>query len=366
MIKIGMIVEYNPLHNGHIYLYNKIKEMYPSSLVIAIETGEFTSRGELNVFDKFTRAKLSLEAGIDLILSNPIYYSVNNASSFAYSSVYFLNNAKVEKIICGSESADITLLNAMIEIEKDPNFNNILKSHLEKGNSFKTSYLKSFESFNINFKSNDMLAFFYLKAINKINPSIKLELIKRVNNDYNDKNLNDSLIQSATALRENNTNLEKYVPNFVYKAYLDKGFRDINKLTPLFLYSSLFNKNTREDNEGLSNKLNDLRNINCYNDLIELLSSKRYSKLKIQRFSVCLLLNIKDNKELNSNYIRVLGFNENGKKHLNAIKNKTTIYTSIKNNINLEFDIELLASKIIDSIYSSNLFTSEIKGPIKK
>ncbi len=366
MIKIGMIVEYNPLHNGHLYLYNKIKEQYPDSLVIALITSEFTSRGELNVFDKFTRTRHALKMGVDLVLSNPIYHSMNNASAFAYSSVYYLNNAKVDKIICGSESCDISLFDRMYQIEQTIEFKDSVKSSLEKGNSFKSSYLKSFESHNINFKSNDILAFFYYKAIKEINPNIELELIKRVSNDYNDTTLNSSSIQSATALRASQSNIESYVPSYVYETFKSLGFRDVNKLTNLFLYSSLFNKDVRENNEGILNKLNNINSIKSYNELIDTLKSKRYSNTTIQRLVVCSLLNINSKyNELDQNYIRVLGFNDRGRVYLNQIKKETQIYTSIKNGINYEFDIELLASKILDMIFGSDLLKKELKGPIK-
>lgn len=366
MIKIGMIVEYNPLHNGHLYLYNKIKELYPDSLIIALMSSEFSSRGELNVLDKFIRTTHALNMGVDLVLSNPIYHSMNNASNFAYSSVYYLNNAHVDKIICGSESADITLLDKMYDLEQSLNFNEDLKKELEKGNSFKSSYLKSFEKYNINFKSNDILAFFYYKAIKEINPNIKLELIKRVSNDFNDTTYNSSLIQSATSLRINQDNIASYIPTYVYDTFKEVGFRDINKLTNLFLYSSLFNKNVRENREGVLNKLKDITNIKSYDEIIDILKSKRYSNTSIQRTLVCSLLNIQpEYKKLNSNYIRVLGFNNKGVDYLSTIKKETQIYTSIKNGINIEFDIEILASKIIDMVFRSNLLSKELKGPIK-
>ena len=366
MIKIGMIVEYNPLHNGHLYLYNKIKSMYPDSLVIAIISSEFTSRGELNVFDKFTRTSHALNMGVDLVLSNPLYHSMNKASNFAYSSVYYLNNAHVDKIICGSETNDITLLDKMYELESNQEFKEHLNNLINEGYSFKSSYLKSFEYFNINFKSNDILAFFYYKAIKEINSNISLELIQRVSNDFNDKTLNSSLIQSATALRENSNNIESYVPSFVYETFNNQQFRDINKLTNLFLYSSLFNQNVRENNEGVLNKLKNTNNIKTYQDIINTLKSKRYSTTTLQRLVVSALLNIEPNyKRLDSNYIRVLGFNNNGREYLNIIKKETQIYTSIKNGINREFDIEILASKILDMVYQSDLVKKELKGPIK-
>ncbi len=91
MKKIGLIAEYNPLHNGHLYHYNKIKELYKDSYIITILSSEFSQRGDLCVFNKFIRSEQALKLGADLVLSNPIYYSMNNSSTFAYSNIYFLN-----------------------------------------------------------------------------------------------------------------------------------------------------------------------------------------------------------------------------------------------------------------------------------
>ncbi|MCR5786371.1 MAG: nucleotidyltransferase family protein, partial [Acholeplasmatales bacterium] len=208
---IGLICEYNPLHNGHLYHYNKIKELYPDSLVIAVMSSEFSQRGELQVFNKFTRAKEALDMGIDLVISNPIYYSMNSASTFAYSSVYFLNLCHVDTIICGQESNDPNLFKEMFKLENSKNFKEKIDKYLNEGLSFKSSYLKAFEDYKLTFKSNDLLTFFYYKAIQKINKNINLETIKRINSNYNDETLNDTSIQSATAIRKLN-DIKKYVP----------------------------------------------------------------------------------------------------------------------------------------------------------
>ena len=367
MIKIGLIVEYNPLHNGHKYLYDKIKELYPDSLVIAIESAEFSQRGELNVFDKFTRAKQTLSLGVDLVLSNPMYHSMNNASTFAYSNIYYLNKCKVDKIICGSENGSIALLDKMYLIENDNQFENKLKEYLSLGYSYKSSYMKTFEYFNISFKSNDLLAYFYYKAIKEINPNIKLELINRINNNYNDTLINTTSIQSATSLRLNQDNLEMYVPKFVYEDYLNFGFRDINNLLDLIKYSLLLNNHVREKIDSISKKQKTIIKCNSYQELVNIIKTKSLSTSNINRFLISSLFNINSNYEkINSNYIRVLGFNDLGKSLLNDIKKDVIIYTSLKNNINYEFDLEIFVDKILDTIYKSNLLSKEIKGPIIK
>jgi predicted nucleotidyltransferase len=365
MKKIGIICEYNPLHNGHLYHFNKIKEKYPDSLVICILSSEFTERGELTVFNKFIRTKEALDLGIDLVLSNPIYYSMNNASSFAYSNVYYLNLCNVDTIICGQESDDPLLFKNMYKLEETKAFKNQINKYLNDGLSFKNSYLKAFEDFKIKFKSNDLLAFFYYKAIMKINKNIRLETIKRINNNYKDLTLNETKIQSATALRIQK-DIKNYVPAYVYKDFKEYGFRDVNKLSDLIIYSFLSGNHNRENAEGLLNKADELNSKMLYKDILNVFKSKRYSDSKINRFIISNLLNIKDNFEINSNYIRVIGFNKKGQTLLADIKKDITIYTSIKNGINKKFDLELKADKILDIIYNEHLLIQDIKGPIIK
>ena len=364
MIKIGLIAEYNPLHNGHLYHYNKIKELYNDSIVITILSSEFSQRGELCVFNKFIRTKQALDLGSDLVLSNPIYYSMNSASTFAYSNIYFLSKCNVDKIVVGSESDSIENFNELYELEMSNNFNSYLKKLLDNGYSFKLAYMKSFEHFNITIKSNDLLNYFYYKAIQKINPNIELVTIKRINNDYKDININKSNIQSASSIRKNQENINEYIPNFVYDDYTNYNFRNPNLLLPLVKYSLLLNKsNIRDDTEGLSNRFKNI-SYNTFDELIDIVKTKRYSESKLNRFIISNLLDIKDIEITYPNMIRVIGFNNKGKELLSNIKDEVNIYTSIKEGINIAFDYEIKSDKILDIIYKEDLLKKDLKGPI--
>ena len=281
-MNIGIIAEYNPLHNGHVLHFNKIKEKYPNSTTIAIISSEFSQRGELSVFNKFQKASLALDMGIDLVLSNPVYTSMQQASTFAYTNVYYLNLAKVDKIIIGSESNDINLLNKSLEIMNSKEFKDKIQELKEKGYSTKLSYTKALESFNLDIKSNDMLAIYYKDAINKINKNIKLELIKRENSNYLDDTVSNNKIASATYIRKTNEDFYNYVPLYTYNLYKTYGFRNKEKLVPFIKKEALnTHLNLFEDSEGLSNKFTSLLKASNYNELVEILISKRYSESNI-------------------------------------------------------------------------------------
>lgn len=361
MKKIGLIAEYNPLHNGHLYHFNKIKEMYKDSYIITILSSEFSQRGDLCVFNKFIRSEQALKLGADLVLSNPIYYSMNNASTFAYSNIYFLNLCNIDIIISGSESCDIDVLNKIYELEQTLEFQEKVDNYFHSGLSNKSSYIKTLNEYNINLKSNDLLNYFYFKAIKEINPRIQLILIKRINNDYSDETINSTNIQSATSIR-NLAEIEDYVPDFVNENFKKYGFRNSNLLMPLIKYAVLQNNNSKENVEGLINRAKKI-DVDDYKDLVNNLIAKRYSESKVKRFLITTLLNITDQSLTYEPFIRVLGFNKNGKSLLNDIKKTVKIYTSIKEGINKAFDIEFKADKILDIIYKDDLTKKETLSP---
>ena len=362
MKKIGIICEYNPLHNGHVYHFNKIKDESNADIVICVMSSSFSSRGDLSIFDKFTKTKQALNLGVDLVIELPLIYTIQRADIFAYYSVKLLNNLNVDEIWIGSETNDINVYEEYYQDNKE----------IDNKTDYYTSYkLKS----NIDLLSNDILGYSYYKAIKDNNFNIKLNTIKRIDNNYLDEKINNnSFIQSALSIRNNIKDIEKYTPEFVHN---DKNkILDENKLFDYIKYKILSSSNDELKkiyfvDEGIENKLHEIKNYNSFDEFVLYLSNKRYSKTRIKRMLIYILLNIKKdiaNDALNTNpdFVRILGFNENGKKYINEIKKDINIFTNIKNNINVIFDIEIKTSKIIDSIYNTNITKIEMSGPISK
>lgn len=358
MKKIGIICEYNPLHNGHVYHFNKIKTESKADIIICVMSSSFSSRGDLSLFDKFTKTKQALTLGIDLIVELPLIYTLQRADIFADNAVKILNLLKVDEIWIGSETNDLSLY--------EKYYNNDI---IDNKSDYFTSYK---DKSNIDLLSNDILGYSYYKSIKNNNFNIKLNTIKRITNNYLDKDLNKSDIQSALSIRTNIESLDKYTPEYVYK---DKNkILDENILFPYIKYkiitSSINDLNSIYFvDEGIEYKLKDIYKFNKYNDFIDYLSNKRYTKSRIKRMLIYVLLNI-TKKEANGiykndiNYIRILGYNNIGKQYLSSIKKDINIYTNIKNNINLSLDIELNTSKLIDTIYNTDIFNLEQNKPI--
>lgn len=369
MKKIGIICEYNPLHNGHLYHLNQIKKESNADIIILSLSSSFTQRGDIAIIDKFTRTKLALDMGVNLVVECSTIFSMNDASTFAYYHVRNLSLAGASEIWIGSESNNPNLYKKYYELTIKEEFQNIFKSLLEEGYSYKLAYKKAIEKFNLDpLPSNDLLGLFYYQAIMEINPNIILKTIKRINTRYDD-NLVTGEIQSATYLRSNMNEILKYAP----KSLENVNFLDEELLLPYIKHSILTSNNLsllNEANEGIENTLTNIIKENTIQSSINSIKSKRYSETKIKRLLINSLLNLKKDDLLNAKadkeFLRVLGFDRSGQIHLANIKDNVNIFTNIneKNNFTLKFEMKV--SKILDNIFNLNLLKTEQQGPIKK
>lgn len=368
MKKIGVIVEYNPLHNGHMYHLSKIKETTNPDLIIAVCSSTFTMRGDLSMFDKFTKARQALTAGVDLVIELPAVYAVNNADIFAYHAIKSLVLAKVDEIWIGSERNDTALYEEYIKVENIDEFKILLKSHLKSGSSFKSSYDLTIKHFSLPLlDANDTLGVAYLKALHKLKSSIPLKTIKRIGSIENTNEILCQIYPSASAIRSAYS--KEYVPTFVDEDYKN-AYLSIEKLYPFFQYQ-LSIKNYDDYfflEEGIQHHLKKYINENTYLDFITSSTSKRYSSSRIKRCLFYTLFQItKTEVELankDEDFLRVLAANTKGIMHLNSIKKSVQIYTNIKEGINTTLDIELRITKFLDLVFKKNLFSLE-QGFIK-
>ena len=377
MASVGIIAEYNPFHNGHLYQIQKIKEKYPDDTIIIAMSGNFTQRGEPAIIDKWERTNLAIENGADLVVEIPYIFATQSADYFSYAGITLLEKLKVDKLIFGSESNN---LEDLIEIAKaeleQKDFDKLVKIYVKLGNNYPTALslaLKDLTGKEIS-TPNDILGITYIKTILKHNYNIKPYSIKR-NNSYHEENLTGT-ISSATAIRKNIDNLEKIkntVPRNTYKVLSTK---QLHKREDYFSY--LKYKIITEDNlekyhlvdKTLSDKLKkEILNCNNYEELIQKVKSKHQTYSKISRALIQILCNNKSNQE-HLTYIRLLGFNTKGKNYLN--KHKKEISLPIISKIDKEKDqileLELNTTKIYTFPYknSKEEFKKEYQNKLYK
>ena len=125
---IGVIAEYNPFHNGHLYQINKIKEMFPNSTIVAIITGYFSQRGDSSLINKWDKCEIAIKNGVDLVVELPFKYSVQSADTFAYAAIKLLNELKINYLVFGSESDNIDYIKDIVNIEDDKKYQEKVKN----------------------------------------------------------------------------------------------------------------------------------------------------------------------------------------------------------------------------------------------
>ena len=389
---IGLIVEYNPFHNGHLHHIQEIDRLFEDNIKIAVMSGDFVQRGEPSLINKFEKIKIALSQGIDIVIELPAFYSTQSAEIFAKGSVNILNQLSCNHIVFGSESNDLDKLKKIATISLTKEFELSLKEFLAEGFSYPTAFSKAL--FNEKLGSNDILALEYLKAIKTINSKIEACCVKREKTGYYDDEKDN--FASATYIRkvlldtnekkENKLNkIKNLVPEFSYKileenfgffSYLS-DFYDLIKYNIIKNYSEL--KNIQDLEIGLENRLYkySLENLS-FEDFFDEVLTKRITISRLQRILLHSLFNLTENiTEKVKNkvpFVKILGFSTRGQEYLNYLKksenyNERKILTSNRNlkEILNEEEIELFNfNELCSQIYRIKSSYINIGYPIIK
>ena len=244
MESIGVIAEYNPFHNGHLYHLKKIKEKYKDSPIILVMTGNFTERGDVAIIDKWKRTEIDLKSGADLVIELPFPFATQSADYFSYGAITLLEQLHVTKVIFGSESNNIETLKLIAKTQNNnPDFDKLVKIYSKFGKNYPTAISLAIKDLTneIITTPNDLLGVSYIKTILKNNYKIIPETIKRTN-DYHGKNIEEK-ISSATSIRlalKENKNIDNQVPEYT-KKYLT-AFHFIEDYYPLLKYKIITEK----------------------------------------------------------------------------------------------------------------------------
>ena len=373
---IGLIVEYNPFHNGHLHHIQEIDRLFEDNIKIAVMSGDFVQRGEPSLINKFEKAKIALSQGIDIVIELPAFYSTQSAEIFAKGSVNLLDKLSCNHIVFGSESNDLDKLKRIAAISLTKEFEHSLKKFLAEGFSYPTAFSKAL--FDEKLGSNDILALEYLKAIKAINPKIEAYCIKREKTGYYDDEKDN--FASATHIRkilldynkkkEDKLNkIKNLVPEFSYKILEENfgvfsclsDFYDLIKYNIIKNHSNL--KNIQDLEVGLENRLYkySLENSN-FDEFFNNILTKRLTISRLQRILLHSLFNLTETiTEKVKNkipFVKILGFSTKGQEYLNYLK-KSDNYSERKiltSNRNLK---EILNEEEIE-LFNFNELCSQI------
>lgn len=359
----GIIVEYNPFHNGHIKHIKQARKLTKCDLLIAITSGSYCQRGDVSIINKFDKAKVALDYGVDLVIELPYIYTLQNAKVFGEKAIELLNAIGINNLVFGSETNNIEELSKYAEL-------NINVDYLKEIMATGLSYPKAYGLLASSLYPNDILAVSYLKAIKDKN--IKAFPIKRTSKYHSDalkkicsasairnaiKNKQDYSIGTPIKIKEPHFNEELYP---YIRRILMTSTKD--ELSEIFMAS-----------EGIENLL--IKNAyayDSYSDFINSCISKRYTKARIQRVLIHILNNISKDEVNNLkslNYIRILGFNAKGQEYLRNYQNDNyKIVTQFKNipedYKNIEWKVASTYALLLKK--PKEYLVKELKGPIIK
>lgn len=358
---VGIIAEYNPFHNGHQYQIEELRKQTEADYVIVAMSGNFLQRGVPALCDKYSRTRMALSCGADLVLELPAIWATASAEYFAAGGVNLLKNTGVVTHLgFGAESDDLDFLRAVAKIlKKDPPiYHEILEEQLKKGRSYPAAneiaiaYAVATHSYHGFFpekissilnKPNNILATQYLKFLPK---KITPVLIPRKGASYHDTNI-DTDLPSATAIRQTilteggGRTLESSMPKAAFSILqncaMDKALVNASDISDILGYKLLMSQKCgyadyADCNEDLSNKIsNHLNEYTDFEAFCQLLNSKDMTYARISRVLLHILLDMKQSdytagKRLGyAPYLRVLGFRKDATELLSAIKKEASV-----------------------------------------
>lgn len=373
---LGIVAEYNPFHNGHLYHLKKSKELTNADATIAVMSGNFIQRGEPALLDKFTRADIAVKNGIDLVIELPLYYSVATAEKFAYGAIKILSECCVNCISFGAEENNLNILNSIAQtlVNESITFSKELKNNLSKGISYPEARSNAVSTIlgisnNILNKPNNILAVEYLKNILALKSDIEPVLIERIDSGYNDIDSKTNIL-SATGIREklkNKQDIDIFLPTSSLNAIKKPVF--IEKFESNIMYS--LRKMRLEDikdlpdvTEGLENRIMyALQNALTLDELISNIKTKRYPLTRIKRILLSALLDMSKTNLITfeslggPQYIRVLSFSEKGRELLNIISRSSSLPIITSVNRFLREATEVQKEMLYSDILATNIYT---------
>lgn len=394
---LGVIAEYNPFHNGHLYHLNSSKKSTGSNYTVVVMSPNFVQRGAPAISDKWTRTKMALLSGVDLVIELPTPYATASAEFFSSASVSLLHHTGiVDTINFGSESNHIDLLSDIAHLlaNEPKDFQDLLKNNLRSGISFPSARAKALVEYSQTIPNlhhltskineiiqapNNILAIEYLKSLEKLNSKMTPSTTQRKGSDYHNAEMTGKT-SSATAIRReiskgNWQEITHAVPPACYSLLQNsinssQNFPHYEDLSSFLCYRLLFSsqadlQNIMGINEGMENRiLNVFQNTQTITGITSGIKSKRFTQTALQRMLLNIVLQItkQDFYDFQTQggpqYIRILGFKKSSAHLLTKLKAEATL--PIVMNVKKDYStLSPLGKKMLDiEIRSTNIYNA--------
>lgn len=372
-----IICEFNPLHFGHRLIINEAKK---HGAVVCIMSGNFVQRGDLAIVDKWTRTKMALAEGADLVLELPISFAMSGAESFSMGAVHIANSLGLGgKLFFGSESGNTAQLSKVSDILLSEEFSEKLAHNLNTSkDTFAVSRKKTIDEIlgkeygDIISQPNNILGIEYIKALKKLNSSIEPSTISRIGAGH-DLVANLGELCSASEIRQriqSGKKVSSLMPKKSYEILMGEisagnAPSDITLIERAILSKLRSMKKVDfaalpDISEGIEMRLfNESREAKSFDDLCQRIKTKRYTMARIRRLVLSAYIGISNNLPSLPPYIRILGLNKNGEEILSSSKSSLPFistgasFNNLTGDAKALFDTEVLA----DDLYALSLPT---------
>lgn len=386
---IGIIMETNPFHNGHMYFIKTIIDKYQPDYLIAITSTSFNMRGEISIINKETKIKALLASGVNLVFELPLALSLASADYFAKAAVNILTKLGITDLAFGCESDNLDELNQLISITSSSVYQETFKANLQLKLSYKRNFIKTLEDLKISnplislaTQPNATLALQYLNCIKET--PIRPLIVKRSLTNYNDL-LPTASFASATSIRnllrtsDDQTIINKFLPFPEETIDLKTSEKLLSKLS----YYQFFITPPLKSNDGIENYIiNNGDFTKTFNNLINSLKNKHYSSSRLRRTIIRVLLQTTNQVDLFNDYFRLLGLDKKGESYLHLVNKelKELIFSSFQELSKLESKLdpliyqqifqlaflEIKGTRLFDLLTNTNTILNEYSLPIRK
>jgi predicted nucleotidyltransferase len=386
----GIVVEYNPFHNGHAYHVQQTRKKTEADCIIAVMSSSFTQRGEPAIVPKWQRASMALAGGVDLVVELPYPFAVQTAELFAHGAISILDALHCEQLCFGSEHGNIEsfLQTAQRLIDEQESHNERVKHYMQQGMSYAKAYALALgdisrDALDIS-QPNNILGLHYVKAIREQRSRMKPETISRIVAHYHDETLpTNEQIASATSIRRflqsgRAEDIMRYVPHITYETLQTyRMWHDWESYFPLLKYRLLTMeiddiRRIAEVGEGIEHRLKRaIVHATSFHAFLSAVKTKRYTWTRLQRICTHILTNV-TKKEMTqaieqkrATYIRLLAMNDKGRAYLQTVKKRTALplITNIKH---IQHDpiyhIEKKATQAYLSVLPEPLLTEALRN----
>lgn len=347
MIATGVIVEYNPFHNGHLHHVQESRQKTGADVIVAVMSGHFLQRGEPALLNKWQRTEMALNNGVDVVIELPYPFATGQAKDFAFGGVTLLEALNCHFISFGSEEGQISPFKATYEALKahdneiQTSIHLLLKNGLSYPQALNNAYDLIKEKYNLQLldlsQPNNILGYHYYEQIKENNYHMRAQTIQRIAAGYHDKiNEQSTTIASATGIRQalfetgDLEPLHDFIPDKSFSILKnDTHFANWEMFYPSLRYvllrtSPLELREYVDITEGIEYLfIKSAKQADTFKHFMLLVKSKRYTWTRIQRMLTHIYMGYskQQQKEFPTpQYIRVLGMTEMGQKYLSSQK----------------------------------------------